>query len=103
MIDIAERATPFGQRVAGQVKLAFDRPTESCFELDAAGEHWWWPIAPIARIDVAMDRPDLQWSGPAYLDSNFGARPVETGFRLLELVSWARPGRVTVRFITTPS
>lgn len=80
VIDIAERATPFGQRVAGQVKLAFDRPTESCFELDAAGDHWWWPIAPIARIDVAMDRPDLQWSGPAYLDSNFGARPVETGF-----------------------
>ena len=81
VIDIEERSTPFGQRVTGQVKLSFNRPSDSCYELDAAGDHWWWPVAPIARIDVAMDRPGLQWCGAAYLDSNYGARPVETGFR----------------------
>ena len=102
VIDIAERATPFGQRVAGQVKLAFDRPTESCFELDAAGEHWWWPIAPIARIDVAMDRPDLRGLAPRISiptlvrDRSRRAFAPGTG-----VVGTAR--RVTVRFITTPS
>jgi len=79
-IDIQERATPFGQRVAGRVSLVFDAASDQCFELDGAGEHWWWPIAPIAQIDVAMERPGLQWGGAAYVDSNYGSRPVETGF-----------------------
>ena len=61
-IDIQERATPFGQRVAGSVSLAFDRATDQCFELDGVGEHWWWPIAPIARIDVAT-RIAVEWGG----------------------------------------
>ena len=80
-IDIQERATPFGQRVAGRVSLSYPRTTDQCFELDGAGEHWWWPIAPIAQIDVAMARPGLQWSGAAYVDSNYGSRPIETGFQ----------------------
>jgi len=79
-IDIQERATPFGQRVAGRVSLAFDGASDQCFELDGAGEHWWWPIAPIAQIDVAMERPGLRWGGAAYVDSNYGSRPIETGF-----------------------
>jgi carotenoid 1,2-hydratase len=80
VIDIDERATPFAQRVIGQVEVAFDQSTPSCFELDAEGDHWWWPIAPISRINVAMDRPDFSWCGSAYVDSNYGARPLETGF-----------------------
>ena len=79
-IDIQERATPFGQRVAGRVSLSYERATDQCFELDGAGEHWWWPIAPIASINVAMERPCLRWGGAAYLDSNSGSRPIETGF-----------------------
>ena len=79
-IDIQERATPFGQRVAGRVSLSFERATDQCFELDGVGEHLWWPIAPIAEIDVAMERPGLRWSGAAYVDSNYGSRPIETAF-----------------------
>ena len=79
-IDIQERATPFGQRVVGQVSVSFERPSEECFELDGVGEHWWWPIAPIAGIKVALERPGLRWSGAAYVDSNYGSRPIETGF-----------------------
>ena len=86
-IDIQERATPFGQRVAGRVSLSFERATDQCFELDGAGEHWWWPIAPIAQIDVVMARPGLSWSGAAYVDSNYGSRPIETGF---ESWNWCR-------------
>ena len=101
-IDIQERATPFGQRVVGRVSLSFERATDQCFELDGVGEHLWWPIAPIAEIDVAMERPGLRWSGAAYIDSNYGSRPIETGF-----VSWnwcrGHTLRVTVRFITMRS
>jgi carotenoid 1,2-hydratase len=86
-IDILERATPFGQRVTGRISLSFERATDQCFELDGAGEHWWWPIAPIAAIDVAMERPGLRWRGAAYIDSNFGSRPIETGF---ESWNWCR-------------
>ena len=86
-IDIEERATPFGQRVAGRVSLSFERATDQCFELDGSGEHWWWPIAPIASIDVAMERPGLRWRGAAYVDSNYGSRPIETGF---ESWNWCR-------------
>ena len=83
LIDVAERATPLGQRVNGQIKLGFVAPLPDCFELDAAGEHWWWPIAPLASIDVQMDCPNLFWKGSGYFDSNYGTRPLETGF-----VSW---------------
>ena len=79
-IEIDERATPFGKRVQGTVQLRFQRAGETCFELDDAGEHWWWPIAPLAQVDVEMARPALKWAGSAYMDSNFGARPIETGF-----------------------
>ena len=56
-IEIDERATPFGQRVQGTVQLRFQRAGETCFELDDAGEHWWWPIAPLAQVEVEMARP----------------------------------------------
>ena len=79
-IEIDERATPFGQRVRGVVQIQFAQCSDTCFELDDAGEHWWWPIAPLAQVQVAMERPELAWSGSAYIDSNYGARPIETGF-----------------------
>ena len=79
-IEIDERATPFGQRVRGAVHVQFENRGDTCFELDNAGEHWWWPIAPLARMQVAMERPALEWTGSAYMDSNYGARPIETGF-----------------------
>jgi carotenoid 1,2-hydratase len=48
--------------------------------LDAAGRHRWSPIAPCARAEVAFEHPALRWSGPAYLDTNEGDRPLETDF-----------------------
>jgi len=80
-IDICERAMPSGLRVTGRVTVAFDRILDDCFELDGVGRHWWWPIAPAARIGVELHRPDIQWSGSAYMDSNFGAEPIEKGFQ----------------------
>ena len=83
-IQIDERATPFGQRVQGTVQLRFQRAVETCFELDDAGEHWWW-LRRRWRRWTWMARPALKWAGSAYMDSNFGARPIETDSHL-ELV-----------------
>jgi carotenoid 1,2-hydratase len=80
LIDVQERATPLGQSVAGRISLFFDQRSEECFELDGEGDHWWWPIAPQARVQVAMARPDLRWEGSAYLDANAGERPIESAF-----------------------
>ena len=53
---------------------------QECFQLDNAQCHWWWPIAPLSSIQVDMERPSLSWQGSAYVDSNFGVAPIESGF-----------------------
>ena len=79
-ITIDERATPWGQRVNGEIAIVFERTVPMCFQLDNAQSHWWWPIAPLASIRVAMAQPALSWRGSAYVDSNFGIAPIENGF-----------------------
>ncbi len=56
------------------------RSPGACSTLDAAGRHRWSPIAPVSRVEVALTSPALRWSGPGYLDSNWGARPLEADF-----------------------
>lgn len=80
VIDVRERATPLGQSVAGRISLSYEQISDECFDLDDQGGHWWWPIAPQARIEVEMAEPDLRWSGGAYLDSNAGSTPIENAF-----------------------
>ena len=79
-IAVQERATPWGQRVSGVISVGFERTVQTCFQLDDAQCHWWWPIAPLASIQVAMEQPALSWQGTAYVDSNFGVAPIENGF-----------------------
>jgi carotenoid 1,2-hydratase len=50
------------------------------FALDSAGRHRWRPLAPVARVEVRMQQPDLRWQGSAYLDSNCGHEPLEQCF-----------------------
>jgi carotenoid 1,2-hydratase len=54
--------------------------TAHSYALDAAGRHHWRPVAPCARIEVALARPALRWRGEAYLDSNIGSAPLEDDF-----------------------
>ena len=35
----------------------------------------------MSRVEVALDSPALAWSGPGYLDTNDGDRPLEADFR----------------------
>jgi len=80
-IDIDEVGAPIPKRIRGSIRVTPSGFCARSFMLDAAGHHVWQPIAPRARIDVQLDTPDLDWSGSAYLDSNYGAEPLETGFR----------------------
>ena len=86
-IDLDEIAVPLPRRIKGRVRLSPKSVTERCFELDPARRHRWWPIAPTARVEVALEQPGLTWSGDGYLDSNEGCEPLEAGFSRW---SWSR-------------
>ena len=80
-VHIRERGAPLPRPITGTVRLTPAALTGARFTLDDAGRHRWSPIAPIARVEVTLDRPGLRWSGPGYFDSNDGDRPLEADFR----------------------
>ncbi len=88
LLQLDERAAPIPRRLRGTVRLhpaaAGNTPP---FNLDTAGQHQWWPIAPIARVEVDLQDPAWRWRGAAYLDSNRGALPLEASFQHWQ---WAR-------------
>jgi carotenoid 1,2-hydratase len=87
VIRLDEVAAPLPRRIRGTVRVTpLGLPARS-FVLDGVGNHVWQPIAPKARIVVALDRPDLSWSGEAYLDSNYGGEPLASGFKTW---TWSR-------------
>ncbi|WP_428491288.1 carotenoid 1,2-hydratase [Rhodopila sp.] len=77
---IDEVGAPSPRRIRGQVRLYPSAIETRVRTLDSAGRHRWQPIAPCARVEVALDRPGVAWSGPAYFDSNDGDRPLEADF-----------------------
>lgn len=79
-IDIDEVCVPMPKRIKGRVRLWPSAMTTRSFELDPAGRHHWWPIAPISRVEAAFERPDLTWAGHGYLDANAGGEPLQKGF-----------------------
>lgn len=79
-IEVDEWAVPWPARVRGRIVVEPLATTGADFALDAAGLHRWTPLAPAARIEVALDRPGWRWRGSAYLDGNHGARPLEQDF-----------------------
>ncbi len=79
-IRIAETTVPFPSRLRGTLTVRPAALTGHTEALDDAGRHRWSPIAPVGRVEVAMEQPALRWSGHAYLDSNAGDRPLEDDF-----------------------
>jgi carotenoid 1,2-hydratase len=77
---IDEVTAPLPSRIRGVVRLHPSAVEHRVATLDNAGRHRWQPIAPCARIEVDLDRPALQWSGPAYCDTNAGDAPLEADF-----------------------
>lgn len=86
-VRIDETSVPHLAPLRGEIRIEAPAPTRRDFRLDAGGRHGWWPIAPAARIAVDFSRPRLSWSGAGYLDMNWGAEPLEAGFRYW---NWSR-------------
>ncbi len=87
VIDIREFGAPLPFPVEGRVRVSPTVVTPEAIELDAAGRHRWWPLAPRAHVDVEMKRPGLSWSGHAYLDTNAGSVALEDDFHRWD---WSR-------------
>ena len=80
-ITVNERAAPIPRPIRGTIRVTPAALTGARFTLDDAGRHRWSPVAPISRVEVALERPELSWSGLGYLDTNDGDRPLEADFR----------------------
>lgn len=86
--DIDETTTPFGRRVRGRLVLRPDGAAGArAVALDRAGHHRWWPVAPLARVEVELEEPRLRFRGHGYHDANAGMVPLEATF---DTWSWAR-------------
>ena len=79
-VEIDETTAPLPSRIRGTVRLYPAALASRRYTLDARGGHVWQPIAPCARVEVALERPALRWSGPGYFDTNAGDEPLEDGF-----------------------
>ncbi len=86
-IKIDEISLPIPAKLRGRVVVKPLGIWHDSFQLDALGQHFWRPIAPIASVTVEMDAPKIAWRGTAYVDSNFGTAPLESGF---ERWDWSR-------------
>jgi carotenoid 1,2-hydratase len=77
---IDEVAAPLPRRLRGTIRVTPHAVQPQTFVLDAAGRHRWRPIAPAARVEVAFARPDINWHGHGYFDSNDGDAPLARDF-----------------------
>jgi carotenoid 1,2-hydratase len=78
--SIDEVTCPLPRHVRGSVKFHPAALPQRRFQLDQHGQHHWTPIAPDGRVEVALDHPDLRWSGSGYFDANTGQSPLESAF-----------------------
>ncbi|MET0707706.1 MAG: carotenoid 1,2-hydratase [Tardiphaga sp.] len=79
-IQIDEVTVPFPGRIRGTVRVVPSAITQQEFVLNEHGNHRWWPIAPCARVQVALEQPHVRWQGDGYFDMNSGDAPIEDGF-----------------------
>lgn len=79
-ITIDERASPWTSAVRGTVRLDVGRWFDRVLALDDDARHGWWPVAPRARIEVALDRPGVRFVGAGYHDANAGCEALEQAF-----------------------
>lgn len=87
VIDVNEIAVPHLSPIRGRIRVIPQALNPEPFALDAPGRHLWRPIAPAARIEVAMRHPAQSWTGAGYLDMNQGSEPLEAGFHRWD---WSR-------------
>jgi carotenoid 1,2-hydratase len=103
VIDIAETTPWLRARVKGTIRVTPEALVDRPLALGRTERHFWWPLAPCARIEVAMAAPEANWTGRGYLDMNVGAEPIENGFSHWD---WSRAtlkdGRTVVLYDLKP-
>ncbi len=95
---VDEIAVPWPARLRGRIELTPSALLPTGYPLDPAARHHWQPLAPNARVRVALDRPGLWWEGSGYLDTNWGSCALEKDFAAWH---WSRaplPGGETAVF-----
>jgi len=81
MIEVDELAAPpLPGRLRGRIAVTPAALTTFATTLDVQARHVWRPFAPVARIEVDLNR-GWQWRGHAYFDGNFGLAALEDDFR----------------------
>ncbi len=81
IIDIDEVSSPpLVNRIRGQIRVLPSALTNVELALDPKNDHIWRPFAPVADIEVEIDRPGWSWTGHGYFDANFGTRALEQDF-----------------------
>jgi carotenoid 1,2-hydratase len=75
--------------IRGSITLTPESHPGSPRVLDDWGQHrhHWWPIAPLASIEVALSEPSVNFRGHGYHDANWGDASLESAF---ERWSWSR-------------
>lgn len=96
-VEIDERTTPFGRSLRGSVTLYPELCTGLSLRIDERGEHRWWPVSPLARIEVDLPEPGVRFTGHGYYDANAGPVPLESAF---ETWSWSRARSDDLAFLT---
>ena len=87
VIDVDETTTPGGEVIRGRVTVHPEIASPFEAALDARGEHRWWPVAPLARVEVDFPSPGIRFAGRGYHDANSGASPLDVAFARW---SWSR-------------
>ena len=79
-IEVDEWSNPLPRRVRGRIRVHPAALSARTWALDDDSRHHWGPLAPSARVEVALTHPDLRWQGRGYFDSNEGSEPIERPF-----------------------
>ena len=87
VVEIDERTSPIPRRLRGRVVIHPEVQPAVELAIDADGEHRWWPVAPVARIEADFAEPRIAFRGHGYHDANAGSRPIDAAF---ERWSWSR-------------
>ncbi|HJK97565.1 MAG TPA: carotenoid 1,2-hydratase [Polyangiaceae bacterium LLY-WYZ-14_1] len=91
VVDLDERTTELGvgrpRPVRGRIVITPEAMPGLDLPIDEHGQHRWWPVAPLARIDVALREPAVRFSGHGYHDANAGEVGLERSF---DRWSWSR-------------